>query len=385
MICNKVSYADYRNLVSTDVEFGCGINVLWGDNAQGKSNILEGIYYFARGKSFRGAKDRELIRFDADYAHLGMECMRDGAKHPTKLEITIPRTGKKRITRSGAVISAAEMIGSFRAVLFCPAHLTLVSGGPALRRSFLDIAIAQLSPAYLDLLYRYNRVLDQRNALLKAAGDGVHVTLDEWQVYAEQLAAYGAGIASCRVGYMSKLQEKMGVYFADMTDGRETPSLEYVSHALAFEEVAAEEAKDVSFLSPDATHGGRERMISLLTSEIDREIHAKTTLWGVHKDDVVIKLCSSEARMYASQGQQRSIALAMKLAEGEISRDVSGEYPVFLLDDVLSELDGGRRSYVLGALNDRQIIVTSCEPGLFDNKGDAVEMIKVDGGTVARM
>ncbi len=384
MIAKSISFTDYRNLASTEVAFGDGINVLWGNNAQGKSNILEGIYYFARGKSFRGAKDRELIRFGCDFAKLAMNCQREGAKHETKLEITLPQTGRKRITRGGAVVTASEMIGSFRAVLFCPAHLTLVSGGPALRRSFLDIAIAQLSPAYLGLLSRYNRTLDQRNALLKAAADGMYVTKDQWQVYAEQLAAYGAGIASCRLGYMTSLVEKMGGYFAEMTEGREAPALTYVSSAIPDGEADAAGAA-ISFLSPDTSHGGRDAMIRLLTSEIDREIHAKTTLWGIHKDDVVIKLSDNDARLYASQGQQRSIALAMKLAEGEISKDIGGEYPVFLLDDVLSELDGGRRAYVLGALKDRQIIVTSCEPGLFENVSVSVNMINVKDGTVAQM
>lgn len=383
MKCSKVLYKDYRNIESTEVEFSDGINVLWGNNAQGKSNILEGIYLFARGKSFRGAKDRELIRFGADFARVTMLGTREDARHETKIEITIPQDGRKVITRSGAKITPAEMIGSFRAVLFCPAHLTLVGGGPAERRSFLDVAISQLSGEYIELLARYQRALTQRNALIKSAADGVYVSAEQWAVYAEQLAEYGAGIASMRLSYIGVLSEKMKAYFYDMTDGRETPSLSYVSHALPEGEAAAGE-KLSGFLEANFTHAGKERMIRLLTDSIDRETAAKTTLHGVHKDDIVLRLNGREARLYASQGQQRSIALSMKLAEGEISRAATGEYPVFLLDDVLSELDSERRAFVLGALKDRQIIVTSCEPSLFDDSGTAA-MFRIESGTATRL
>lgn len=383
MKCSKVFYKDYRNIEDTEVAFSDGINVLWGNNAQGKSNILEGIYLFARGKSFRGAKDRELIRFGADFARLTMLCTRDGAKHDTKIEVTIPQDGRKRITRGGARITPAEMIGSFRAVLFCPAHLTLVGGGPAERRAFLDVAISQLSGEYIELLTRYQRALTQRNALIKSAADGAFVSNDQWSVYAEQLAAYGAGIASMRLSYIGQLSEKMKAYFYDMTDGRETPTLSYVSHALPEGEAKPDDVLS-GFLEANFTHAGRERMIRSLTDNIDREIAAKTTLHGVHKDDIVLSLNGREARLYASQGQQRSIALSMKLAEGEISRTATGEYPVFLLDDVLSELDAERRAFVLGALSDRQIIVTSCEPSLFNDSGSAA-MFRIDGGTATRL
>lgn len=363
--------------------FADGINVLWGNNAQGKSNILEGIYYFARGKSFRGAKDRELIKFSSGSAKVTMECRRDGAKHDTVLEVTIPDEGRKTITRGGAKITPAEMIGSFRAVLFCPAHLSLVGGGPAERRSFLDVAVSQLSGEYIGLLTRYQRALDQRNALIKAAADGMQIPKDQWAVYAEQLAGYAAAIASVRLSYVGRLEGIMKDYFAGMTSGRETPTLTYQSHALPEGEAAAGESI-AGFLEADGNHAGKDRMIKYLTENIDREIAAKTTLHGIHKDDIVLSLNGKEARLYASQGQQRSIALSMKLAEGELSRAATGEYPVFLLDDVLSELDAERRSFVLGALDGRQIIVTSCEPSLFERSGSSA-MFEVKGGHATRL
>lgn len=152
------------------VSLGEGVNVLWGMNAQGKSNILEGIYYFARGRSFRGAKDRELIRFGSDFTRATLSFRRDGYENDTVLEAVIPKNGKKHLFRGGAPLSSpSEMMGSFRAVLFCPAHLSMVTGGPLERRTFMDIAISQLSGTYLSCLRRYAKVLAERNTLLKNA------------------------------------------------------------------------------------------------------------------------------------------------------------------------------------------------------------------------
>lgn len=383
MICNKIQFSKYRNIESSEVIFDNGINVLWGNNAQGKSNILEGIYYFARGKSFRGAKDKELIKFGEDFAKFQMNFIKDDAKYETKLEVLIPSLGKKTITRGGAKITPSEMIGDFKAVLFAPSHLTLVSGSPSLRRAYLDIALSQLFPSYLSLLLRYTKVLDERNALLKSAADGIQVSHDEWQVYAEQLAYYGVGISSLRELYINNLQKHSQDYFDEMTSGKEKPTFSYSSHLINDDNKNASLLNE--FSKPVFDKEKQSILYDLLMKDIDREIHAKSTLWGIHKDDIAIKLCDSEARQFASQGQQRSIALAMKLAEGEIAHSITKEYPVFLLDDVLSELDNERRTYILGSLKNRQIIVTSCEPSLFDKSNDRVTMIKVTNGQVERL
>ncbi len=369
MKCNSISFSSFRNIESQSCDFCDGINVLWGKNAQGKSNILEGIYFFARGRSFRGAKEKEMIRFGDSIARLSLEFKRDGDSYPTSLEVTIPQDGRKTLKRNGAPLSGSkEMIGQFRAVLFCPAHLTLVSGGPALRRSFMDIALSQLYPAYLDSLSRYNRALIQRNSLIKKS-QGSKSTFDKaiWETYGEQLATYGADISVRRSRYMAELSSFVQELFGAMTEGRETPSLAYRSQALTEDE---------------DTEISKEKLFAALMENIDRELIMGSTLYGVHKDDIQVRLNGKDAKIYASQGQQRSLALSMKLAEGEMSKKVSGEYPVFLLDDVLSELDGDRRKFILQNLSDRQLIVTSCEPDIFRAMTEDALILHTENGKI---
>jgi len=383
----SIHYTDYRNLADCKVGFGPGVNVLWGMNAQGKSNILEGIYYFARGKSFRGAHDRELIRFGAPFARAELTCMRDGYEHPTTLEAYLPRTGKKKFTKNGAPLSSVvELMGHVRAVLFCPAHLSVVTGGPLERRTLMDVALSQLSPTYLTHLRRYAKLLADRNALIKLAGAGQSVTEAEWEVYAEQMSLHGARIAAYRQEYVTLMANAVQDYFSAMTGGREVPSVSYQSHATGEEDgaypmyltgVPGEEQPSVDRLEA--------RLRERLTIHREREIAAGVTLFGTHKDDIRLLLNDKEARLYGSQGQQRSMVLAIKLAEGAIAARCAelhgGETPVYLLDDVFSELDGTRRAFLMEELGERQIIVTSCEPDVISAK-ERVSFCQVENGNV---
>ena len=384
----SIHYTDYRNLADCRVEFGPGVNVLWGMNAQGKSNILEGIYYFARGKSFRGAHDRELIRFGAPFARAELTCLRDGHEHPTTLEAYLPRTGKKRFTKNGAPLSSVvELMGHVRAVLFCPAHLSIVTGGPLERRTLMDVALSQLSPTYLTHLRRYAKLLADRNALIKLAGAGQNVTEAEWEVYAEQMSIHGARIAAFRQEYVSLMANAVQDYFSAMTGGREVPSVSYQSHAKGEEEdgpcpmyltgAPGEEQPAVTALE--------ERLRERLTIHREREIAAGVTLFGTHKDDIRLMLNEKEARLYGSQGQQRSMVLAIKLAEGAIAGRCAelhgGETPVYRLDDVFSELDARRRAFLMEELGGRQIIVTSCEPDVIAAR-ERVSFCQVENGNV---
>lgn len=398
MKCERIEFNGFRNMEHTTVDFSDGINVLWGKNAQGKSNILEGIYYFARGRSFRGAKDREMIRFGDSFSRVTATCRRDGAAHPTKLEIILPNDPKekKKVYRNGAKVSGiSELIGGFRAVLFCPAHLSIVDGSPKTRRTFLDIALSQLSKDYMSCLASYNRLLLQRTAALKSVASGeINIPGGLFETYAEQMAAYGARVASYRYDYMSMLSEEMKVLFGSMTKGAEIPSLSYTTHAADISGGKITEEEDGEKSEIEAAVGSFElgkttfspdALYKKLTENIEKEIRAGATLRGIHKDDIRIKLNSKDAKLYASQGQKRSLALSMKLAEGTLSHRIGGESPVVLLDDVLSELDSDRRAFVLNCFSDRQIIVTSCEPGLFDSVTDRVRLIEVDGGKVTAL
>lgn len=374
MICRSISFENFRNVEAETCTFSNGVNLLWGNNAQGKSNMLEGVYFFARGKSFRGAKERELIRFSENTAALSMEFQKDSDKFPVTLSALIPQSGKKDFLRNGGKLtSVRDMIGDFRAVLFCPAHLTLVSGGPAVRRSFMDIAISQLYPAYLAALSKYRKLILQRNILIKDVSLG-KTSADSyvWEAYAEQMSVSGAEIAYRRCLYMKDLEKSVISLFSDMTGDREAPEILYKSEAFA---------DDGDFSPEDILSEGKDLLFRLLTENVAREIKYGGTLFGVQKDDITIKLNGKEARLFASQGQMRSLALAMKLAEGEMSRTIGGEYPVFLLDDVLSELDRERREFILSKLSGRQIIVTACEPELFYGVG-ADRLIHIENGKI---
>ena len=376
MKATKIQFENFRNISLATVEFSPGVNVLWGANAQGKSNILEGMYYFARGKSFRGVPDKLLVRTGCDFGTASLTCRGEADVYDTHLSVTFPTRGKKRITRGGAPLSGVkELVGSFRAVLFCPEHLSLVTGSPAERRAFLDIALAQLYPGYVSALSVYTRALAERNALIKQAAEGMSVEDHQWAVYAGQLSRSGAAIVSWRSAYTDRLNDLVGQCFSDMTGGREIPRLSYICAC-------------GSDAPPDIAHGGEaavaDRLYAVLTERLPREIGAGTTLYGIHRDDVAIDLNGQSAKLYASQGQRRSLALAMKLAEGAMSRSVGGEEPVYLLDDVFSELDGERREYLLSALGERQVIITSCEAETVFSHIPDVALFAVSGGEVRR-
>lgn len=382
MIVRRIEFERFRNLRNTAVEFSDGVNVIRGQNAQGKSNILEGVYLFARGKSFRGAKAREMILFGENNARIRMDFAGDKNLSDVPLEMQLFSDNSRKYYRRGAPLKGVrEMIGNFRAVLFCPAHLSLASGAPAVRRSYLDIALSQLSPAYMDDLARYQRLMLHRNTLLKDAAGGRKVTDAEWESFALMIASFGAKVAAARLRYTKMADSAVDTVFSGMTGGAEAVELRYNTSYMKTDagDILASEA-DKPF-GADADPRIAQGIVSLYTDHIDREIKLGATLHGIHKDDIDITLNGNDAKLYASQGQQRSIALAMKLAEGELSKKISGEYPVFLLDDVLSELDFSRRSYVLSSLSDRQIIITSCDADLFRDHPGA-NIINVHGGQI---
>ena len=334
MYCEKISLKNYRNVENAEISLTPEINVLFGENAQGKTNILEAIYYFAYGKSFRLAKDKELIRFGENSSNIKIEFTDKIRKR--NHEVRFFDAGRKICLKENIKVSRlSEFIGVFRAVLFSPEHLSVVKDGPSERRNFEDIAISQLYPAYMSSISRYQKTLQQRNSLLK--DPECYSFNDMLYVYSEQLATEAAFISEYRERYTERLSGVVSDIIKDMTCGKEDVKISYDDRK------------------------SREEYLKLLTENTDKEIHAATTLYGSHKDDIYIELNGKDSRSFASQGQQRSIALAMKLAEGEISKEITGEYPVFLFDDILSELDKKRKEYILSGLSGKQVIITCCE------------------------
>lgn len=359
MLLHSLRAVSFRNIEAGKVSFSPGVNLIYGDNAEGKTNLLEAVYYFARGKSFRGAQDRELCRFGS--RHFEIEAGFFGGGREQRLLYRYGGREKIRRRNGAPVDTAAEMIGHLRAVLFHPEHLELVKGSPEKRREFLNIAIAQSDPSYLSLYATYARLLENRNSLLKMAQKGGPFIEDEFIVFSERMADAAAAIAHKRYSYIKKLAPFAGEMLSLFSEGREGLSLSYFSEV---------EENDVPILS--------EKYRTLFLSDIRREIAAGFSVFGPHHDDIRIEISGHAAREFASQGQQRSITLAMKLAEGEVSRQESGEYPIFLFDDVMSELDPARRRFLLSSLGDRQIIVTACDERDFE--GTSAHLIRTKGG-----
>ncbi len=369
MLCKKVELQNFRNAECETVTFDSGINVLHGENAQGKTNLLEAIYYVSLGKSFRGSKDAEIIRFGEEYAAISLDFIAQGREQNVTMRFSDNARQKKTVTHNGVKITKlSELVGEFRAVLFSPDHLQMIKDGPSLRRNYLDVAISQLRPMYLHSLQKYNKILLNRNKLIKNAEEDratFDSTVDFWSA---QLAHEAAIIAKARAEYVQKSGDIIADFYRRMCQSGEideTPELIY-----------AGSAKQESELYFD-TEVTERNFLRLLTDFHEREIAAGSTLYGIHKDDIIINLNGKNTRLYSSQGQQRSLALAMKLAEGEICRMDCGEYPVFLFDDVFSELDSIRRKNLLREIADRQVIITSCESDMdFDIPYRRIEVTK---------
>lgn len=355
MICNRIKLSDYRNVGKAEICFEPGVNFLFGENAEGKTNLLEAVYLFARGRSFRTSHDAELIMHEKEYASAELEFTDRNRKQ--KLELYYNSQGQRRTVKNGVSISRmSEFIGSFRAVLFCPQMLGIVQDGPAARRSFLDIAISQIDPIYLSSLQKYKNLINQRNALLKeyySQKEGFETMMD---VFAEQISECAEIIAQKRLSYTESLDKNVKLYFEDMMGEKERPIISY------------------------GCYKSKDEFYKLFTENIQKEIKYAVSLYGPHKDELDIKLNGYDAKEFCSQGQQRSLALALKIAEGEISKEVCGEYPVFLFDDIMSELDEKRRYYLLNNLKKRQIILSSCEDQLSD-----VPKFLVKDGTYTRI
>lgn len=353
MLCKKVELCNFRNAENEIIEFDNGINVLHGENAQGKTNLLEAIYYVSLGKSFRTTHDNEIVRFGEEYASVSLDFESAGREQNITMRFSGQARQKKNVTHNGVKITKlSELVGSFRAVLFSPDHLQMIKDGPSLRRNYLDVAISQIRPMYLHSLQKYNKILINRNKLIKNAEEDRSTfdeTIDFWSA---QLAHEAAIIAKARAEYITRSGKIIADFYKRMCSSGEideTPEFIYAGSAKQDNEL---------YFDIETTE---KNFYRLLSDFHEREIAAGATLYGIHKDDIIINLNGKNTRLYSSQGQQRSLALAMKLAEGEICRMDCGEYPVFLFDDVFSELDSVRRKNLLREITDRQVIITSCE------------------------
>jgi DNA replication and repair protein RecF len=339
----RFTFQNYRNLEEDSI-FPCeGTNLIYGKNAQGKTNLLEAMWLFTGGHSFRGAKDGELVRFGEASCTLGLEFFSEEREQTAKMTI---RGGKREAEINGILKrSAAALVGKFCAVIFSPEHLALVKGGPALRRSFLDGALCQSRPAYAKQFVLYQRTLQQRNTLLKDIPRHRELlgTLEIWD---EKLAKYGAELIRQREEYLSFISEPVKEVYRGISQGKEELEIFY--------QCSLRRKREGPMQDGD--------FYEALEASRNTDIALGYTASGPHRDDMELKVDGISARSFGSQGQQRSIVLAMKLAEAQVLQQITGEAPVIFLDDVMSELDAGRQDYLLNHVKGRQVFLTCCDP-----------------------
>ena len=363
MVVTRLGCQNFRNLRDGEL-FPCpGVNVIYGGNAQGKTNLLEGLWLFTGGHSFRGAKDVELPRLDtatgenAPTAALALDFFSEGREQKALLQF---ENGRRSSVINGVKKkTGSALVGKVCAVIFSPEHLLLVKEGPARRRGFLDGALCQIRPSYAGMLHVYQRALSQRNALLKDIGrfPELRDTLEVWD----------ARLNLMRAGNMMTGVYAAAIHQRDQTEG----AVVYISQAQEIYRGISRGKEELSLSyapSPRLPEGSSQQdWIELFKTELRRteasDVRSGFTSVGPHRDDLEITLGGLSARMYGSQGQQRSAVLALKLAEAQALSQLTGETPIVLLDDVMSELDQSRQDYLLNHLHGRQVFITCCDPG----------------------
>ena len=346
MIVRSLELSDYRNYESVKVEFDPGTNVIFGDNAQGKTNLLEAIYECAVARSHRGSKDREVIRFGREEGHVRL--LAEKGERPVRIDLHLKKNKPKGAAIDGVPIRrVSELFGVLNVVFFSPEDLKIVKSSPQERRRFIDEELCQLDRIYTADLINYNKALLQRNDLLKFPKEGKEFSglLDVWD---EQLVRYGKAVMTARKTFIEELDAIASGIHRDLTGGRETLSLAYAPS------VSPENMEEKLFLGRDI------------------DIRLGSTQTGPHRDDMECSINGIDVRRFGSQGQQRTAALSLKLAEIELVRQKIHDTPVLLLDDVLSELDSDRQERLLGSLTGVQTFL-SCTV-LDDFIGRAVDV-----------
>lgn len=361
MRIKNLNLKNFRNYAEESVGFKDGLNVLFGRNAQGKTNCAEAVFYLCTGVSPRTKRDKQLIRQGEQRAELSATA--EGRYGNIEINAVITESGREFYLNGNKITKSADILGNLFSVFFSPHELRLIQDGPDERRRFLNVSISQLSRPYYVALCRYNNVLEQRNNLLKLRDlDAVYDSLPVWD---EQLCKYAAVVARKRADYIEMLAPLAAAAHAFLTDG-------------------AEELK----ISPEKKYKGSEaelekRLFDELSNNYDRDIRLGYTASGPHRDDIDIDINGIDAKSFASQGQTRTAALSIKLAEVEIFKELSGEYPILILDDVMSELDLPRRKKLVERTAGLQTVLT-CTHAERVLYGKEANRIKIEDGKIKK-
>lgn len=344
MIVKKLRFENFRNLYNGEITPCEKVNVIYGDNAQGKTNLLEAVWLFCGGHSFRGAKENELIHFENSFFKLSMDFYSQEREQNAEIAFS---QNKKKITLNGVEKNSSSYLTEvFSCVVFSPENMTLVKRGPSLRRKFLDGAISQQRICYAAALSKYNHIINQRNALLKDIYKHKELK-DTLPIWDDSLALRGAIILKERMEYIKELKIYAHKFHDDISSSKEKLSLNYISNAGVNEE--------------DSIEVITEKLREAYENSRKDDYHTGYTNIGPHRDDMDIKINGISAKTFGSQGQQRSAVLSLKLAQAEMLYIKNNEKPVILLDDVLSELDPKRQDFLLNKVDSYQVFVTCCE------------------------
>ncbi len=359
MVIKSLKLKNYRNYELLDMTFDSKTNILYGDNAQGKTNILEALYLSGTTKSHRGTKDRDLIQFGREESHLETIVEKKGMEF--QIDMHLKKNSPKGIAINKIPIrKASELFGIVHFVFFSPEDLNIIKDGPAGRRRFIDLELSQIDKVYLSNLSNYNRIINQRNSLLKELYHQDHLmdTLDIWDM---QLAEYGTKVIESRKQFIRQVNQIIADIHYRLTGGRERIELSYESSL------------------------GSLSLEQALKKNRERDIRMKSTSVGPHRDDLCFLSGDLDIRKFGSQGQQRTAALSLKLSEIELVKEVIKDTPILLLDDVLSELDKHRQNYLLDSIHDIQTLITCTGVDEFVNHRFSINKVfHVQNGQVAK-
>ena len=340
MYIEKICLNNFRNYEKQIIEFNKNINVIYGDNAQGKTNILEAIFLCAFGKSFRTNKEKELIEIGKEFLDISAfykKCDRDG-----KIQINI--SDKKNVKLNGVKLKKlSELLGNINLVIFTPDDINILKDGPAKRRRFLDMMIGQLRPNYVFVLNQYLKIIEQRNNYLRQIKEQ-NISTEMLEIWNEKLAECAVKVFEYRYEFIEKIKNKINDIHKNITDGNEEIKIEYTSDC-----------------------SNKEKYFNLLKERTKLDIIKGYTTKGIHRDDFVVYINNKEVNIYGSQGQNRTVILTLKLSELQVIYDEIGEYPILLLDDFMSELDEKRRTNFLNNIKDTQVIITCTDKINLDN------------------
>lgn len=371
MFVTKLSVNGFKNLKNIDIVPDERLNILCGKNAQGKTNLIEAIWLCSGARSFRSTKDRRMIGDDEQTMNIELSFKNSFREQDIKLAMARPNLKEKNAFLNGVKLrSPSKLFGSLNCVIFTPEDLEISKGSPEIRRQFMDLSVSQIKNSYSQVVMKYENIIEQRNVLLKNINMGSS-DVSELDVWDHQLAQMGAYITLLRYNYSKKLGAVCQRLYDEISDGREKLETEYYSTVFTRLEGRTDYSKDLA-----------EEYMACLKNNLKEDLRAGFTLKGVHRDDLVCRINGRLVREDASQGQHRSVALVLKLAQAYILQEEIDDFPCILLDDVLSELDLSRQKFVISKIHGMQVFITCCDKNIPFDENSHGKIFGIENGRI---